>query len=151
MKVAKLNPTLPVANVRPEFERLVDRVFGNQWPFASLLETPAAPIMWNPAVDFSDTDKEYIVRMEVPGIPKENLDIQVEGQLLTLTGHREVQKHQENEEFFWKEREEGRFVRTLRLPAPVVVEKIEAIVQDGVMIVHLPKAEPIVKNKITIK
>jgi HSP20 family protein len=151
MKVAKLNPTLPVANVRPEFERLVDRVFGNQWPFASLLETPAAPIMWNPAVDFSDTDKEYIVRMEVPGIPKENLDIQVEGQLLTLTGHREVQKQQENEEFFWKEREEGRFVRTLRLPAPVVVEKIEAIVQDGVMIVHLPKAEPIVKNKITIK
>ena len=151
MKVAKLNPTLPVANVRPEFERLVDRVFGNQWPFTSLLETPAAPIMWNPAVDFSDTDKEYIVRMEVPGIPKENLDIQVEGQLLTLTGHREVQKQHENEEFFWKEREEGRFVRTLRLPAPVIVAKIEAIVQDGVMTVHLPKAEPIVKNKITIK
>lgn len=151
MKLAKITPTLPATSVRPEFERLVDRVFGNQWPFASLLETPPAPVMWNPSLDFSDTDKEYIVRMEVPGIPKENLDIQVEGQVLTLTGHREVQKQTEHEEFFWKEREEGRFVRTLRLPAPVVVEKIEAIVQDGVMIVHLPKAEPVVKNKITIK
>ena len=107
--------------------------------------------MWNPSLDFSDTDKEYIVRMEVPGIPKENLDIQVEGQVLTLTGHREIRKESEHEEFFWKEREEGRFVRTLRLPAPVVVEKIQAIVQDGIMTVHLPKAEPVVKNKITIK
>ncbi len=151
MKLAKITPTLPATSVRPEFERLVDRVFGNQWPFASLLETPATPVMWNPSLDFSDTDKEYIIRMEVPGIPKENLDIQVEGQLLTLTGHREVQKQTEHEEFFWKEREEGRFVRTLRLPAPVVVEKIEAIVQDGIMTVHLPKAEPVVKNKITIK
>jgi HSP20 family protein len=151
MKLAKITPTLPATSVRPEFERLVDRVFGNQWPFASLLETPAAPVMWNPSLDFSDTDKEYIVRMEVPGIPKENLDIQVEGQLLTLTGHREVRKESEHEEFFWREREEGRFVRTLRLPAPVIPQKIEAICQDGVMTVHLPKAEPVVKNKITIK
>jgi len=151
MKIAKLNPTLPAVNVRPEFDRLIDRFIGNQWPFSTALETPAAPVMWAPSLDFSDTDKEYIVRMEVPGIPKENLDIQVEGQLLTLSGHREVQKLTEQEEFFWKEREEGRFVRTLRLPAPVVVPKIEAVVQDGVMIVHLPKAEPIVKNKITIR
>lgn len=151
MKVAKLTPTLTPTTARPEFDRLIDRFFGNQWPYSAALETPALPVMWNPTLDFSDTDKEYIVRMEVAGIPKENLDIQVEGQLLTLSGHREIRKESEHEEFFWREREEGRFVRTLRLPAPVIVEKVEAIVQDGVMTVHLPKAEPVVKNKITIK
>jgi HSP20 family protein len=151
MKIAKLNPTLPAVNVRPEFDRLIDRFIGNQWPFSTALETPAAQAMWAPSLDFSDTDKEYIVRMEVPGIPKENLDVQVEGQLLTLSGHRVVRKESEHEEFFWREREEGRFVRTLRLPAPVIADKIEAICQDGVMTVHLPKAEPVVKNKITIR
>jgi HSP20 family protein len=102
-------------------------------------------------LDFSDTDKDFVVRMEVPGIPKENLDVQVEGQVLTISGHREMRKESEDEEYFWREREEGRFVRTLRLPAPVMADKIDATCQEGIMTIRLPKSERVVKNRITIR
>jgi HSP20 family protein len=151
MKTAKLTPTLPTLNARPELDRLFDRFLGNQSFFPALFETPATSATWVPSLDFSDTDKDFVIRMEVPGIPKENLDVQVEGQLLTISGHREMRKESEDEEYFWREREEGRFVRTLRLPAPVMADKIDATCQEGIMIIRLPKSERVVKNRITIR
>lgn len=117
-------------------------------------EFPAAPSLsdlWSPALDFSETDKEYVTRLEVPGIPKENLEVTVEGRLLTVSGHREFQNEKKTEEYFWREREEGRFARTVQLPAAVDPAKVLATVEDGVMTVRLPKSEPNVKNQIPIK
>jgi HSP20 family protein len=71
--------------------------------------------------------------------------------MLTLTGKREVRRDLESEDFIWKEREEGHFVRSIRLPKAVDMDKVVAAYQDGVLIVHLPKLEPAVKSKIAIK
>jgi HSP20 family protein len=144
-----LAPRLPanLANV-PELERFIDRLF-----MPTMFQTPLPPIetAWLPPLDYLETEKNFIVRLEVPGIPKENLDLHLDGLVLTISGHREIVKDVENEAFFVAERMAGKFVRSVRLPTPVLEDKIEAVVHDGVMTVTLPKVQVAPKSKITIK
>ena len=147
MKLAKAAPT-SVATIRDEFDRLFDqlRTTGLFGPAPRVFET-----MWSPSVDFSENEKEYIVRLEAPGIPKEDLEVNVEGQSLTLSGRRDFEKEEKTEEYFWREREAGRFVRTIQLPAAVDRAKVTAEYLNGIMTIRLPKAEPAAKTRIAIK
>ena len=145
MKLTK--PTsMPI--VREDFENLFDRFFGRG---ISGAPTRVFETTWMPSLDFSEDDKNYIVRLEAPGIPKEDLEVNLEGQILTVSGWRHFEKEEQNEEYFWREREQGRFVRTVRLPSAVNGGKVEATYDDGVMTIRLPKAEGGAKSRITIK
>ena len=147
MKLTKAVPT-SVATVRGEFDRLFDQL----WKTGFLGSAPRVfETMWSPSVDFSENEKEYIVRLEAPGVPKDDLDVNVEGQTLTLTGRRDFEKEEKTEEYFWREREAGRFVRTLQLPMAIDKAKVAATYQDGIMTVRLPKTEPSAKTRIQIK
>ena len=146
MKLAKLNPIL--GNVEK-----IDRLFD---PFLTGPLFPEFAVKgfegtWLPTLDLAENDAAYMVRIEVPGMPKENLDVKLTGEVLTITGHREAVKEVPGENFLYRERETGKFVRTIRLPAHVVEGKIEAHYTDGVLNVTLPKAAPEVRSKITIK
>jgi len=146
MKLMQRKPTFPA--MRPEFDRMFDRFFNTPlWP----LTTPRLETGWEPVLDFSETPKEFVVRLEIPGAARDDLDVNLDGNLLTLSGKREFHKEQKDEEFPWEEREEGRFMRTLRLPSAVDEAKILANYSDGVLMVRLPKAEPAAKSKIAIK
>lgn len=146
MKLAKLNPFL--GNVEK-----IDRLFD---PF---LTTPLFPELmakgfegtWVPTLDLIEKETAFVVRLEAPGMPKENLDVTLTGEVLTITGHREAAKEVPGENILYREREVGKFVRTVRLPAPVVEGKIEAHYTDGVLQVTLPKAAPEIRAKIAIK
>ena len=147
MKLTKVSP------VRAPIKETIDRLFD---PFLSgaLWNESMARVMepaWLPAINFSETDKEFLVRLEIPGVHKENLDVNLTGDVLTLSGHREIAKEIPGENFLYQESEAGRFTRSIRLPAPVTEAKVEAVYADGVLTVHLPKAEPVVKNRIAIK
>ena len=134
--------------IRDEFDRLFD-----QLSKTSLFGIPAPVFesMWAPSLDFSETEKEYVVRLEVPGVAKEDLEVNVEGRMLTISGHRDFEKEEKTEEYFWREREQGRFVRSVQLPSTVETTKVSATYQDGVMTVRLPKAESAVKSRVQIK
>jgi HSP20 family protein len=145
----KLTKAPPVAlDLKQDIDRFFDRFLSGPFLFPAV-ET-GEPV-WSPALDFSESEKEYTVRLEVPAIPRENLDVHLDGLMLTISGHREIRKEGTGEAYFWREREEGRFVRSVRLPLPVDETKVEAICQDGVMTIRLPKIEVKPKNKITIK
>jgi HSP20 family protein len=146
MKLTKPNNTTTI--VREDLENLIDRFIGH-----GLSGAPARVFdtMWVPSLDFSEDEKNYIVRLEAPGIPKDDLEVNLEGQLLTISGRRHFEKEEQNEEYFWREREQGRFVRTVRLPSSVNAAKVEATYDNGVMTVRLPKADGGAKNRITIK
>ncbi len=140
-------PRAAPVTIPEDFERLFDRFFGRPLfePAPRIFET-----MWTPALDFSEDEKDYIVRLEAPGVPKEDLEVNLDGQLLTISGRREFAQEEKTEEYFWREREQGRFVRTVRLPGAVQPGKVVARYEDGVMTVRLPKAEPTVKTKIAV-
>jgi HSP20 family protein len=139
----------PIAAVRQEFDRLFDRFFQTPaWP----ISTPKAyEAMWEPSLDFSETPKEYVIRLEAPGMARDDLDVNLDGNLLTLSGKREFHKEAKGEDFLWQEREEGRFLRTLRLPGSVDEGKVEATYADGVLTVRLPKLAQPPKSRITVK
>ena len=148
MKLTKVAPPSPTL-MKPEFERFFDRVFGPlgfELPEMKVFETA-----WAPSVDVTETEKEFVVRLEAPGVHKENMDVNLEGNVLTLSGRREFRKDEETEEYIWREREEGNFVRSLRMPKPVQEGKVTAMYENGILTVRLLKTEPTTKTKIAIK
>jgi len=147
MKIMKATPTL--ATMRQDLDRVFDRFFE---PTFFPLGTPRTlDTMWEPTLDLSENEKEFIVRLEAPGMARDDFDVDLDRNLLTLSGKRELRKEEKGEDYLWQERQEGRFVRTIRLPAQVQENKVDAVYTDGVLIVKLPKAIPTAKTKVTIK
>jgi HSP20 family protein len=141
-------PTLRRAT--PDADRLFERIFPEQF-FGNLFEPVPTITDWMPAWDVTETDAEYIVRLEAPGVHKENMDVKLTGDFLTISGRREHMEEKRGETELWKEREVGKFVRTMRLPAPVLESEIVATYEDGVLNVRLPKEVKAIESKIAIK
>lgn len=147
MKLTKAAPT--IGSIRQDFDRAFERFFEPAfWP---LTQAPEFETMWVPKLDLSEAEKEFVVRLEAPGMTRDDFDVALDRNLLTLSGKREMRKEEKGEDYIWQERQEGRFLRTLRLPAPVQEAKIEATYNDGVLTVRLPKAVETSKARITIK
>jgi len=150
MKVAKLPATGPATlqTIREDFDRFAERLLNGTVFGAAprVFET-----MWSPNLDLSENEKDYIVRLEAPGIPKDDLHVNLDGQTLTISGERDFAKEEKTEEYFWREREQGRFVRTLQLPSAVDAAKVDATYDDGIMTIRLPKKEPTGRTRIAIK
>lgn len=150
MRIVKAAPVM--ARIREDIDDVFDRFFGNPLAPEALLRTrEGTPTGWLPPFDLVEIEAEYLVRLDIPGAHRENLDISLAGTLLTITGRRELPKAEKAERTLLAEREWGEFHRMVRLPAPVVQEKIAATYQDGVLVIHLPKVPSAVTNKILIK
>ncbi len=152
MRVALPNPI--VGKLGEEFDRVFDRLLAPRLftePLLPPFPYEAAGAQWIPVMDVIEAPEEYVVRLEVPGIHKENLDINLTGDMLTITGKREITPEYEAEGYLVRERMIGKFARTIRLPAPVAEKKVAAEYQDGVLVVHLPKVTPAPATKIVIK
>ena len=135
--------------MRQDLDRLMERFFEPTfWP-AGAPRTMEA--MWEPTLDFSETEKEFVVRLEAPGMTRDDFDVDLDGNLLALSGKRELRSEEKGEDFLYRERQEGRFLRTIRLPAKVDEKKVEAVYTDGVLTVKLPKMEQLPKTKVPIK
>jgi HSP20 family protein len=147
-------PTPVVGKLGEEFDRIFDRLLTPRLLTEPLLPPfpyEGAEAKWFPGMDVVETPAEYVVRLEVPGIHKENLDINLTGDLLTITGKREIAPEYENETYVVRERMIGKFARTIRLPNPIAEKKVLAEYRDGVLVVHLPKETPAPATKIVIK
>lgn len=141
MKLTKAAPT--------DFERVFERFFEPTfWPAAT---TRKLETMWEPMLDLSETEKEFVVRLEAPGMTRDDFDVDLDRNLLAISGKRELHKEEKGEDYLWQERQEGRFLRTIRLPAGVQENKIEATYLDGILTIKLPKAVETPKTKVTIK
>jgi HSP20 family protein len=152
MRVALRTPI--VGKLGEEFDRVFDRLLAPRLYNEPLL--PPFPFEtigteWMPIMDVIENAEEYVVRLEAPGIHKENLDINLVGEVLTITGKREMTPEVEGENYLIKERVIGKFARTIRLPVPVAEKKVAAEYRDGVLVVHLPKAAPAAATKVLIK
>lgn len=94
-----------------------------------------------PNVDIIDKDDELLVRAEMPGVKKEDLDVTIAGDRLTLQAKRDFEEKEEKDDFFRHEMAHGRLFRTVRLPVEVHGEKAKAEMKDGIVEIHLPKVE----------
>lgn len=132
--------------LRSEMDRLFDEFFGI---------TPARPegagTMWAPAVDVCEDADNFYVSAELPGMKKEDIDLEVENNVLTIKGERKFEKKEEGESFHFVERSYGSFYRSFTLPKNVSGDDIKAEYKDGMLKVTLPKIEEVKPKKIEIR
>lgn len=150
MALVRWSPIRDLANeifdLQREINRMFDRFFRG---FGEEEEVRLAT--WSPRVDISETDDEYIVRAEVPGVSKDDIKITVKDNLVTIKGEKKQEKETKNENFHRIERIYGSFSRTFTLPGAVKVDKVEAKFKDGVLTIKLPKVEEEKPKEIEIK
>ncbi len=94
---------------------------------------------WSPFVDIKETDEEYLVRAELPGLKKEDVKVSLDEGVLTIEGERRHEKEEKNERIHRVERFYGTFCRSFTLPDYTDASKILAESKDGVLSIHVPK------------
>jgi len=106
--------------------------------------------MWSPAVDIFETPDSIVMKAELPGVSRDNIDIQVQDNTLTLKGERKSEHEVKEENYLRVERSYGAFQRTFNLPTGVQQGKIRAVFKDGVLEVTMPKAEEAKPTQVKI-
>jgi HSP20 family protein len=106
--------------------------------------------VWSPFVDISETIDEIIIQAEIPGIAKDDVNITIQDNVLSLSGDRKQESTEENRKFLRVERVYGSFRRTFTLPAMVEADKVTARYRDGILTIHLPKAEEAKAREVAI-
>jgi HSP20 family protein len=104
-----------------------------------------------PALDVSETETAIDVRMDLPGITAKDIDIQVNGNMLTVSGERKEEKEEKGKTFHRVERRYGNFSRSVTLPCAVNENEVAAEYKDGVLMIKLPKTEESKTHKIKVK
>ena len=106
-----------------------------------------------PQMDVSETEKDIIVKADVPGVEEGDLDISLSNDLLTVKGEKKLEKEEKDKNFYRMERSYGSFQRCIQLPAKVMEDKVEASFKNGVLTITLPKSKEAEKNvkKIEVK
>ncbi len=141
--------SLPVTTDSFEPFRLMRNLL--RWdPYRDLAFPAEGGNAFMPSFDVKETTDAYIFTADMPGIQKEELDIQLAGNRLTISGHRETEETKENERFYSQERSFGTFNRTFSLPEEVDSGKVAAELRDGVLHLMIPKSPETRPQKIAI-
>lgn len=141
---------MPVGYWRSPFDELsrikaqLDRFYGANQAGA----TPSAQVF--PLVNITEDKDNYYIRGELPGIEADDLELNVTGKTLTLSGERKIDTP-EGVSYHRRERRAGSFSRTITLPMDIASEKVSAALSDGVLTITLPKADEVKPRQVSIK
>ncbi|GAB4389678.1 MAG: Hsp20/alpha crystallin family protein [Thermodesulfovibrionales bacterium] len=149
-EIAPIRP-VKVPSVLDEMDRFMERFFGRMepmwWPRARWPEEMAAAF---PSVDIFEDDANVIVKAEVPGVGKEDLEVSVEENMITISGEKKKEEKVEEKDYYRVERSHGSFRRSFSLPSEVESAKAKARFKNGVLEVTIPKSEKAGKRKIKV-
>jgi HSP20 family protein len=106
---------------------------------------------WSPSVDVSETDKEYLIKVELPGVDKQDVKVSIHEGVLTIQGERKLESEEKNKKYHRVEREYGRFARSFVLPENVDETSVGASHKDGLLNVTLGKVEQAKPKAIEVK
>lgn len=104
-----------------------------------------------PAIDISETEKEYVITGEIPGVDAKDLDVTLTDGILTIKGEKKHENEEKDENYHRIERHYGSFERSFRIPEKVKTDKLDATYKDGIFKLSLPKAEVVEAKKIEVK
>jgi len=138
-----------LAGLRQEMDRLFDSFVRDPW---GALDWPfGGERGWAPAVDIAETDREVIVRAELPGIDPKDLEISVIGNQLVLAGEKKESTEKKEKNLYHSESRYGSFRRVIPLPEAADTAKVDAGYANGVLTIRLPKSPSAVPKKIDVK
>lgn len=138
----------------PGFGRLsdlrdeIDRLFES--PLTELTRTSNLLSGWTPALDVHEDKNNFIVKAELPGMKREDIEVAWHNGTLSISGERKAETQQAEAEVYRAERFFGRFQRTVALPAAVAADQVKAAYKDGILTITLPKTEEAKPKQIDV-
>ena len=146
-----MNPSLfrELNNMQRRFDRLWEDVFTPLSTPISALPSRTA-FEYSPPCDIDESDSHYLISLDVPGMSKDHLHVEVQGDNLILSGSRKEEHVSKREEPYVSERYQGKFYRSMTIPGLSESSKIEAVYKDGVLRVAVPKQPSAQKKMIPI-
>ena len=144
MALIKWEPSEGLASLRHEMDRLLDDFWKR--PFAEGMRGDLEP-----AVEVSDDKKSVMVKVQVPGIPKDRIQVNVTDDTLTIKGDMKEEEEKEEKNYHRREIRYGSFSRTIPLPTAVLGDKASAKLKDGVLEVTIPKSKESKVKEIPIQ
>jgi HSP20 family protein len=144
-------PTL-TSDIVP-LRRDLDRFFDRFLPFFGFGETPKGwtTEMWTPIVSLNETEKEFILTAEIPGVTKDDVKVEAMGNTLTISGEKKDVMERKEGATSYSERFFGTFKRTFRLPENVILDDVNAEFANGLLTVKVPKAQPAKAHRVKVK
>jgi len=153
MAIERWNPFKEIDKMSKDMDRLWDQVFPSsrrflkELPVKALMERETTP----PAIDIIERPDTLVVTAELPGVEKDNIDISVQENRLTISGKITKNKEEKKEDFYYSERSYTSYSRAIDIPCEVKADKITAALKNGILTVTLPKAEEMKAKKITVE
>jgi len=138
------DPFREMMTLRSAIDRLFDQTFftpGESWQATT----------WQLPLDVAETENEFIVKASVPGINPDDLEITYTNKTLTIKGELKEEKELDEQRYHLRERRFGSFARSISLGSRITADKIQANYENGVLTLHLPKAEEVKPKRIPIK
>jgi HSP20 family protein len=145
MAIVRWSPFRDLMGIQQEVNRLFDDLMTRR------AEAGTENAVWVPAVDVSETEAEIKVKVEAPGIEKDDFKISVQNNVLTVRGEKKMEKETSEENYHRVERVYGSFFRALELPSVVQADKVKANYKDGVLTISLPKSEEAKPKEIAVE
>jgi len=105
---------------------------------------------WAPVVDVLEDKDKILVKVEIPGMKKEQIDIELTGDTLTIKGERKFEDEDKKDDYVRVERFYGRFQRSFTIGIPVKSDEVKAAYKDGILEVTIPKAEEVKPKKVDV-
>jgi len=146
MALVRWNPYGEFNTLADRMNRLVNEAFRGSSEGESELGSG-----WYPVVDIFEKGDDLVLEAELPGLKKEDIDIRVENNVLTLRGQRKREQEAKTDGYVRTERSYGTFTRSFTLPTTVAVDKINATYREGVLTLTLPRAEEAKPKQIPVK
>jgi HSP20 family protein len=140
MRLTKISPLGRLTDLREELEHL----------FESPLSRATEFLGWTPAFDVYEEKDNFVVKVELPGMKKEDINVSLHNGSLIISGERQAEKPGEGTEVYRAERFFGKFQRSVTLPASVAADKVKAQYKDGILTITLPKSEEAKPKQIEV-
>ena len=143
--MTRRSPNRTLRSLQREVDSLFDRFFDRA------TDEDSTSAVWAPQTDLMETDDAFQLRLDVPGMSKDDIEINLQNGTLTVSGERTSERTEEGEEYVRVERAFGNFHRTFSLPDAVDEDSIKAIYENGVLSIHVPKTEESTRRQIEIQ
>ena len=145
MELVRWEPFEGLNRIQSRINDLFDDTFGRARNYPN-----STAGVWVPPVDILESKDSYLIRAELPGMKKEDFNLEVRDGTLTLSGERKFEEAANGVEYHRVERVTGKFSRSFYLPQTVKHDSIKASYRDGILEVHVPKAEEAKPRQITV-
>jgi len=155
MTIERRNPEKGLTALQPSREmeevgRRFEDIFGRPFLPGIWRAFPSEEMVWAPAINVIEKEDKFVVKVELPGVKEEDVNVTVAGNTLTIEGEKKAESEVKKKGYYYSETSYGSFSRSIIIPSTVDASKIEANYDKGVLEIILPNAPEVKPKKITV-